>query len=81
MVYEKRLTLNAFGKFVTITKGKLANKQCFKSFMGEFSAFLIDKKYIKDVHKLISNIILYFKGNAEKFYPVFTNVHCNFQIF
>lgn len=49
--------------------------------MGEFSAFLIDKEYIKDVHKLISNIILYFKGNAEKFYPAFINVHCKFQIF
>ena len=46
--------------------------------MGEFSAFLIDKKYIKDVHKLISNIILYFKGNAEKFYPAFYK--CTLQI-
>ena len=39
--------------------------------MGEFSAILIDRKYIKNVHKLISNIILSFKGNAEKFYPAF----------
>ena len=39
--------------------------------MGEFSAFLIDENYIKNVHKLTSNIILSFKGNAEKFYPAF----------
>ena len=39
--------------------------------MGEFSAFLIDKECIKNVHKLISNVVLSFKGDAEKFYPAF----------
>ena len=39
--------------------------------MGEFSAFLIDEECIKNVHKLISNVVLPFKWDAEKFYPVF----------
>ena len=39
--------------------------------MGEFSAFVIDKECIKNVHKLISNVALSFKGDAEKFYPAF----------
>ena len=39
--------------------------------MGEFPAFLIDKECIKNVHKLISNVVLSFKGDAEKFYPAF----------
>ena len=38
--------------------------------MGEFSAFIIDKECIKNIHKLISNVVLFFKGDAEKFYPV-----------
>ena len=47
---------------------RLANDQCFESFMGEFSAFVIDIECIKNVHKLISNVVLSFKGDAEKFY-------------
>ena len=39
--------------------------------MGEFLAFVIDKECIKSIHKLISNIFLSFKGDAEKFYPAF----------
>ena len=50
---------------------KLANDQRFESFMGEFSAFVIHKECIKNVHKLISNVVLSFKGDAEKFYPTF----------
>ena len=69
--YEERLPLDTYEQFVTISKGKLANDQCFESFMGEFSAFLIDKECIKNVHKLISNVVLSFKGDAEKFYPAF----------
>ena len=38
--------------------------------MGEFSAFLIDKERIKNVHKLIIS----FKGDAEKFILHFMNV-------
>ena len=60
-------------KFVVISKGKLANDQCFESFMGEFSGFLIDKEFIKNVHKLINNVVLSLKGDAEKFYLVFYN--------
>ena len=55
---------------MTTSKLKLANDQCFESFMGELSAFLIDKECNKNVHKLISNF-LSFKGEAEKFYPAF----------
>ena len=69
--YEERLPLDIFEQFVTTSKVKLANDQCFESFMGEFSAFLIDKECIKNVHKLISNVVLSFKGDAEKFYPAF----------
>ena len=54
-----------------VCEEKLTNKQCFKSFVGEFSAFLIDKECVKNVYQLISNIILSFKGNTEKFYPAF----------
>ena len=57
-------------KFVTISKGKPANNQCFGNFMGEFSVFLIDKDRIKNVHKLIIS----FKGDAEKFILHFMNV-------
>ena len=39
--------------------------------MGEFLAFVINKECIKNVHKLISNVVLSFKGDAEKFYPAF----------
>ena len=69
--YEERLPLDIFEQFLTTSKVKLANDQCFESFMGEFSAFLIDKECIKNVHKLISNVVLSFKGDAEKFYPAF----------
>ena len=69
--YEKRLALNIFEQFLTTSKVKLANDQCFESFMGEFSPFVINKESIKNVHKLISNVVLSFKGDAEKFYPVF----------
>ena len=41
------------------------------SFMGEFSAFVNDKKCIKNVHKLIINNVLSFKGYSEKFYLAF----------
>ena len=54
--YEERLPLDIFEQFLTTSKVKLANDQCFESFMGEFSAFLIDKECIKNVHKLISNV-------------------------
>ena len=69
--YEERLPLNIFEQFVTTSKVKLANDQCFESFMGEFSAFVINKECMKIVHKLISNVVLSFKGDAEKFYPAF----------
>ena len=69
--YNDRLPLDTFEQFMTISKVKLANDQCFESFMEEFSAFLIDKECIKNVHKLISNVVLSFKGDAEKFYPAF----------
>ena len=39
--------------------------------MGEILAFVIDKQCIKNAHKLISNVVLSFKGDAEKFYPAF----------
>ena len=39
--------------------------------MGEFSAFVNDKKCIKNVHKMIINNVLSFKGYAEKFYLAF----------
>ena len=69
--YEEGLHLDMFEQFVTTNKVKLTNDQCFESFMGEFSAFVINKEFIKNVHKLISNVVLSFKGNAEKFYPAF----------
>ena len=69
--YEERLPLNIFEQFLTTSKVKLANDQCFESFMGEFSAFVINKECMKNVHKLISNVVLSFKGDAEKFYPAF----------
>ena len=50
---------------------KLANDQCFESFMREFLAFVVDKECVKKVLKLISNVVLSFKGDAEKFYPAF----------
>ena len=39
--------------------------------MGDFLAFLIHKECIKNVHKLISNVVSSFKGDGEKFYPTF----------
>ena len=60
-----------FEQFVTTSKVKLANDKCFESFMGEFSAFVVDKECIKSVHKLISDVFLPFKGDAEQFYPAF----------
>ena len=69
--YEERLPLDTFEQFVTVSKVNLANEQCFESFMGEFSAFLIDKKCVKNV---LSNVVLSFKGDAEKFYLHFINV-------
>ena len=39
--------------------------------MGEFSAFLTDKECIKNVHKLLSNVVTSFNGHADKFYPAF----------
>ena len=69
--YEERLPLDISEQFVTTSKVKLANDQCFESFMGEFSAFVINKECIKNVHNLISNVVLSFKGDAEKFYPAF----------
>ena len=68
---EERLPLDISEQFVTTCKVKLANDQCFESFMGEFLAFVIDKECIKSIHKLIGNIFLSFKGDAEKFYPAF----------
>ena len=56
---------------MTTSKVKLGNDQCLESFRGEFSAFVINKECIKNIHKLISNVVLSFKGDAEKFYPAF----------
>ena len=56
---------------MTVSKVNLANDQCFESFMGEFSAFFIHKKCVKNV---LSNVVLSFKGDAEKFYLRFINV-------
>ena len=69
--YGERLPLDIFEQFVTTSKVNLANDQCFESFVGKFSTFVIDKECIKNVHKLISNVVLSFKGDAEKFYPAF----------
>ena len=69
--YKKILPQDAFEQFVIISKVKLANDQCLKSLMGEFPAFLIDKECIKNVNKLISNVVLPFKWDAEKFCPAF----------
>ena len=69
--YEERLPLNTFEQFVTTSKVKLASDQCFESSIGEFSAFVINKECIKNVRKLISNVVLSFKGDAETFYPAF----------
>ena len=69
--YEERLPLDTFEQFVTISKVKLTNDQCFESFVGELPAFLIDKECIKNVHKLVGNVVLTFKGDAEKFHPAF----------
>ena len=57
-----------FEQFVTTSKAKLANDQCFESFMGELLAFIIDKECIKYVHQLINDVALSFKGDADKFY-------------
>ena len=57
-----------FEQFVTTSKAKLANDQCFESFMGELLAFIIDKECIKHVHQLINDVALSFKGDADKFY-------------
>ena len=65
--YQERLPQDAFEQSVTISKLKLANDQCFASFMG----FLIDKEWIKNVYKLISNVTWSFKGDVKKFYPAF----------
>ena len=56
---------------MTTSQVKLANDQCFESFLGEFSVFVINKECIKNVHKLTSNVVLSFKGDAEKFDPAF----------
>ena len=69
--YEERLPLDIFEQFVTTSKVKLAIDQCFESFIREFSAFVIDKECIKNVDKLISNVVLSFEGDAEKFYTAF----------
>ena len=69
--YEERLPLDIFEQFVTTSKVKLTNDQCFESFMGEFSTFVINKECIQNVHKLISNVALSIKEDAEKFYPAF----------
>ena len=45
----------------------MANDQCFESFMGEFSTFFIDKECIKNSHKLISNVVSTFNGDAVKY--------------
>ena len=63
--------MDTFEQFVTTSKVKRANDQGFESFMEEFSALVINKECIKNVHKLISNLVLHFKGDAEKFYPTF----------
>ena len=68
---EERLPLDTFEQCMIISKVKMANDQCFENFMEDFLAYLIDKEYIKNVHKLISNIVLSFKGDAEKFYSAF----------
>ena len=47
--YEVRLPLDTFEQFVAISKVKLANDQCFESFVGEYLTFLIDKECIKNV--------------------------------
>ena len=47
--YEERLPLDIFEQFLTTSKVKLAKDQCFENFMGEFSAFVIDKE--KNVSK------------------------------
>ena len=46
--YKERLPLDIFEQLLTTSKVKLANYQCFESFMGEFSTFLIDKECIKN---------------------------------
>ena len=68
---QERLPLNAFEQFVTIRKVKLANDQCVESFMEEFSAYFLDKEYIKNGNKLISNVASSCKGDAEKLCPIF----------
>ena len=39
--------------------------------MREFSEFAVDNECVKNVLKLISNVALSSKGDAEKFYPAF----------
>ena len=46
--YKERLPLDIYEQLLTTSKVKLANYQCFESFMGEFSTFLIDKECIKN---------------------------------
>ena len=51
-IYEGRLPMDTFEQFAIICEQvKLANDQCFESFMEEFLAFLTDKECYQNVHK------------------------------
>ena len=54
---KERLPLDIFEQFVTTSKVKLANDQCFESFMGEFSAFVINTECINT-----ESIVFYLAG-------------------
>ena len=63
-MYDERLPLDGFEEFEIREAGKLL-------VLWMFSAFLIDKEFVKYFHKLISNIIWTFKIDAKKIYPAF----------
>ena len=50
ITYKERIPLNTFEQFVTISKVKLANDQCFESFMREF---FIDEEFLT-----VNNILI-----------------------
>ena len=62
---KRRLPLNSFEQFCDHQHKEAENDQYFGR------VFSIDRDCIKNVHKFMSNVILSFETNAEKFYPVF----------
>ena len=64
--YEERLPLDTFEHFVTISKVKLANIECFQSFMAEFSVFLIDKEHSCQFSEIWIRVTVCLFSNSAK---------------